>query len=220
MNFISNIFNNREISIFIWFIVFSIWVLTSKKVSSLVYAVLKTFFQWKILLSVFSLILYVSLMVFVFYKIGLWKKTLLKDTIFWFFGVAFIMLINVNKANKDEHYFKKLILDNVKLVIILEFITNLYVFNFIVELLIIPILFVVVVMNTFAETKEEYNPVKKITDFILTIFGIWFIIHALYNILVDYQEFIKTDNLLSFCLTPILTFAYLPFIYFMALYMI
>ncbi|MCK4445749.1 MAG: hypothetical protein KAW56_01565 [Candidatus Marinimicrobia bacterium] len=148
------------------------------------------------------------------------RKTLLKDTIFWIFGVAFIMLMNVNKANENEHYFKTLILDNVKLVIILEFIMNLYVFNFIVELILIPILFIVVVMNTFAETKEEYNPVKKMTDFILTIFGIWIIIHALYNILVNYQEFIQTDNLLSFCLTPFLMFAYLPFIYFMALSMI
>jgi len=219
MNLITNTFNNREISIFLWVFIFCVWALSGEKLRISFINVLKVFFQKKILLAIFFMILYSSFIVFLYYRAGFWNKSLVKDTIYWFFGIAFIMLMNINKASEKEHFFKSIILDNVKLILILEFIINLYVFNIFIELILIPVLFFIAGMSAIAENKEKYNPVKKLLDYILMILGVWILIHATYNIINNYRSFINKENLFGFCLTPLLTLSYLPFIYFMALYM-
>lgn len=221
-------FNNREIALIIWILIFLIWMLFKKnfwivfkkdlRVS--LFNFLKILTSKKIIILIFSMLLYVFLIIFMLHKIGFWNVSMIKDTIFWTFGVAFIMLINSDKANKDEHFFRKILLDNIKLIIVLEFIINLYVFNLVVELILIPILFIVVMMSAFAETKKENMQVKKAMGFILVIIGICFIIFVTYNIIIDFKGFASLDNLRGFLLPPVLTTFYLPFAYFMALFMI
>lgn len=143
---------------------------------------------------------------------------MIKDTILWFFGVAFVMLINSIKATEYERYFKNVILDNLKLIVLLEFITNLYVFNLAVELIFMPILFIIVMISVFAERKEENRQVKKAFDYILGIIGICFILFAFANIFIDFHSFANVGNLRSFLLPPILTIVFLPFMYFFTLY--
>lgn len=218
MSHLLNIFNNREIALFIWFFLFLIWVLSKKEIRKSLVGVLKAFLKWKILTSVFSMILYVSLLIALSYKIRFWDTSMLKDTLYWFFGVAFIMLMNSNKTNEEDHYFKKVLLDNLKLVVVLEFIINLYVFNLVVEVIFIPILIFIVIVNAFAETKKEYLPVSKLMSNILTFIGICFVVFSFKNIVTDFKSFAKIDNLRSFLLPPVLTFTYSPFIYLMALY--
>lgn len=218
MSHLLNIFNNREIALFIWFFLFLAWALSKRKIRKSFVGVFKAFLRWKISTSVFYMILYVSLLITVFYKIRFWDTLMLKDTFYWFFGIAFIMLVNSNKANEEDHYFKKVLLDNLKLAVVLEFIINLYVFNLVVELILIPILIFIIMVNAFAETKKEYLPVNKLMINILTFVGICLVIFSFKNIVTDFKSFTKIDNLRSFLLPPVFTFAYLPFIYLMALY--
>jgi len=218
MNLITNTFNNREISIFIWLFIFCIWALLGKKVRSSFINVIKFFFQKKILTAVFSMVVYTFLMVSTFYIVGLWEILFLKDTIYWFFGVAFIMLMNINTVTENEHFFKSIILDNIKLIILLEFVVNLYVFNIVIELILVPVLFIIAGMSAIAENDNKYSYVKTLLDYITMIFGFWVLIHVSYSIISDYQSFVNKQNLISFFLPFILTFSYLPFIYFLALY--
>ena len=100
----------------------------------------------------------------------------------------------------------------------LEFIINLYVFNLAVELVLMPILFIIVLISAFAELKEEYRLVKKVFDYILGIIGICFILFAFANIFIDFRSFANMDNLRSFLLPPILTIVFLPFMYLFTLF--
>jgi len=164
------------------------------------------------------MLLYVSLIVYFLKKIGLWDIGLLKDTVLWFFGVAFIMVINFNKVSENEYYFRKVLLDNLKLVVLLEFIINLYVFSLAVEIILLPVLFSIVVLSAVAESKKEFLIVRKVSNFILGLAGICFVIFALTNTFMDFRSFANPENLHSLLLPPILTLSFLPFIYFFALY--
>jgi hypothetical protein len=128
-----------------------------------------------------------------------------------------VLLVNANKATQDKGFFKNALLDSLKLILAIEFIVNLYTFSLWIELILVPIIILIVAMNVVAEMEKEHMPVKKMTDFIISAFGVFLIVLALAKILGDYQAFTTSDNLRAFALPPLLTFAYIPFLYLFAL---
>ncbi len=216
-NFIE-LFNNREKALFIWLIIFLIFTLLQKSIRSAFKNLLKTFFVVKIQVSLLMMLAYVFSLILLLREINLWGFYLLKDTIFWAFGTAFILMVNANKANKEEHYFRKLLLDNLKLILVLEFIVNLYTFNLWIELMFVPVLLLIVVMNAIAETEEKYAPAKKLTDGILMAFGLIVLAYSGLKIYTDFDNFASADNLRAFLLPIILTISFIPFLYLFALF--
>jgi hypothetical protein len=212
-------FNTREIAIIFWLGVFVLWALSQKNIRKSSFGVLKSLFQIKILSVIIAAILYTGLLAFILAKVGIWEWTLLKDTIYWFFGVAFVLLMNTNKANQEKRFFSKILKDNLKVILILEFILALYTFNLLAEIILVPILVFVGVMSAFAGTKKEYLPVKKLFDYILSFIGIFFIIFALGKVFSDLQNIATSDNLRTFILPPLFTLGFIPFVYFFALIM-
>lgn len=162
---------------------------------------------------------YVALMVFLFYKIQLWDVSLAKDTIYWAVGTAFVLLINLNDALRDERYFRKILVDNLKFILVLEFIVGFYAFNLLIEIILVPLVVLIFAISAVAGMKNEHISVKRIMDSILAFFSFLLIVFALFSVFTNYQELITTDTFYSFLLPPLLTFAYLPFLYFFALIM-
>lgn len=216
---ITEIFSNREISLAIWFFIILIFILSKKEVRISVLNVIKVFFGKKIFSVYLLMTLYVFLLISFLKVLGFWNFSLLKETIYWYFGVAFVSLVRANKVNQEENYFKKMLNDNLKLIIILEFVTALYSFSLIVELILVPIMLLITMLSAFTEVKKEYLQVKKAVDGILSFFGIIIIIFSVYKISTQFQSFANINNLTTFLLPPILTFLFIPFIYFFALLM-
>jgi hypothetical protein len=213
-----NILNNREKALIIWVLIGLVCILVNKNIRKSFLSLLKALFARKIVIALFVMVSYISLAVFATYKLHVWDISLLKDTIIWGLGTAFIMFMNYDKANTERKYFRKVLLDNVKLVVLLEFIINLYVFNFVVEFLLVPILFVVIGMLGVSGTKKEYKPVKNLLQIILAIYGIFLIIFALVHVVGDFKDFATIYNIKDFLLSPLLTVSFLPFVYFLVLY--
>lgn len=217
--FYIDLFNTREKAVIVWLIIFLVWALSRENIRNSFLVFLKTLFQQKILLVIIALLLYTGLIVLIFSKVGIWEVALIKNTTFWLVGTAFVLLMNADKATQDKGFFKKILIDNLKLILVIEFIVNLYTFSLGVELILVPILFVIVAMGAVAETEQEFMIVKKITDFILSAFGVSLIVVGLIKVLGDYQAFATSENLRAFILPPLLTFAYIPFLYLFALLM-
>ena len=210
-------FNKREIAVIFWLGVSTLLALSYKNIRKSLFDVLKSLFQIKIFSVIIFAILYTSLLVFILAKAEIWEWMLLKDTIYWFFGVAFVLLINTNKANQEKGFFSNILKDNLKIILVLEFILTSYTFNLIAEIILIPILAFVGVMSAFAETKREYLPVKKLFDFILSLIGFLLIVFAIGKMFSDFQAIATSDNLRTFILPPLLTLGFIPFVYFLAL---
>lgn len=210
-------FNNREKAIGIWLFIFLTWAFTKKEVRESIRNVFKSIFLTKLSSVFLGILIYTALVVFLLSKIKIWDIFLIKDTIFWIFGTGFILLMNINKATQGTSYFKNILLDSLKLTVVLEFIVSLYSSSFWVEMILMPLLFFVVVMNAYAGIKEEYKPVKKLTNWILVIFGIYTLVFAFSQALQNYYSLATVYNLRVFILPPILTISYIPFLYFFAL---
>jgi len=149
----------------------------------------------------------------------LWDISLVKDTVYWILGVASVLLVNVNEANKNRLYFKNLVLNNIKLVIIIEFIVNIYTFNFVVELFIFPIISLFVIIAAFTEIKKEYLTVNQMANVIIGVFGFAVVIFFFVNLISDFQNFWVLDNLRAFLLPILLVITFVPFLYLVAIFM-
>ena len=218
MNII-NALNNREIAVAVWSIIVFLWALSISGVRHAIPNLLKAFFVKKIITPFIVMLLYVVILVIIFEKVGFWDVSALKDTILWTTGTAFVTFFSLNKVVNDENYFKNTILDNIKLVLILEFVVNLYSFGLIVELIVVPIASMIVILGVVAESKPEYKRVKVFLNYVLGLFGLVLLVYTFRGIFVDFQNFATIKNLRDFFLPVLFTLFFLPFIYFMALSM-
>ncbi len=213
-----NLFNNREIATAIWVLVIFILILFKRNIRKSLLNVIKAFFKIKILSSIFLMMLYTTGIVIVLYRVNFWNTSLLKDTIVWFCLTGILMSVISVTSKTDQNLFRKLIIDNIKIVMVIEFIVNTYTFSLAVELVIIPIVTFIVILGVVAETNERFSIVAKLTNGLQIIIGIVILIYAISNVVSDYQNFGSLDTLRKFLLPILLTVLYLPFIYFMLLF--
>ena len=209
--------NNRELAIAIWLVIGLIWSLTNANIRKSLFQVVKAFFAWKLTLLYMMMLIYISSIVMAMSAIGVWKQNNLPLTILWAVFVAFVMLFNFQKASKPN-YFRSSLKDNLKALVILEFIVNLYVFPLWVEILFVPFMVIIGGALAIAETKPEYGIVKKLFNFIMTLIGLIFIIYAGYMIVADVRQFATFDNFEKFYLPIVLSITFIPFVYLFALY--
>ena len=127
------------------------------------------------------------------------------------------MVVNTFDVSDDEHYLRRTILDNVKLILLLEFVINLYTFGLVVELILVPVVGFVVILKAVTEFQPEHKQVETILDYVLGLFGIGLVVFTFYNAAVDFKGFATLANLRDFLLPPVFTIVFLPFIYLTAL---
>ncbi len=212
------IFNNREIAIFIWFIVVAIYVFRIEKVRESFNGIIKTVASVKIIIPLILLAIYIGVVSHYLSRIGLWNYTLLKDTIFWFFTAGLVTMFKYVTAQKGKIPIKELLLDNLKFIVILEFVMNTYTFALWGELLVVPFVTIVVSMNAFAEATKKNQDVTKFLGIVQSIIGLVLLSYVLYRAVIDYQVLGTIDALRSFLLPIILSTAIIPIVYLMAVY--
>jgi len=217
MEFLSQTFNNREISVMIWFLLALLWSLRCKNVRSSLIDLIKVFFKNKIIASILAMLIYVTIIIQFLSKSNFWDVSMFKDSAWWFIGAGFVTLMEAVTKQGKKGFFKKILLDSIKLVLIVEFIVNLYSFNLITELFFVPIVTFLAMTMGYAQVKSEHAAVAKILESVLMIIGIGLIVHAGYSIIKYYPSIDTTGNLRNFLLPIILTFAFIPFLYLSAL---
>jgi len=213
-----NIFNNREIATAIWLLVIFILMLVIREVRKSLSDLVKAFFKMEILLLVFLMVTYNIGILIILNLLDLWNISLLKDFVIWFCFTAFLMIYNAITSTKNENLLRKLIIDNIKIVIIFEFFVNTYTFSLVGELVLIPIVTIIVISEVIAKTDKKYNSVVKLMRGLQIIIGTGILIYAVSKAISDYKNFGSLETLRNFLLAPMLTISLLPFIYFAVLF--
>ncbi|MCB9207564.1 MAG: hypothetical protein H6611_09715 [Ignavibacteriales bacterium] len=218
MNLLGIVFDNRELAFLIWGIVALVFILLNKAFRPPFLEIFKILLSGNIVITTIFMFLYVVILVYGLHWITFIDASLIKGTIFWIMFVALPSFFNANEANQETNYFKNYAKNNFKIILILEFLTNLYVFNLFIELLIIPLAIFIGGILGVAETKKEFLNVKKMMDYMLMVLGFASIIYVIYNILNDFNSFSNFENLKSFLLPIILSILFIPAIYLQALF--
>ncbi len=209
---ILNSLSNREIATLFWMIVIFTVLIYFSKSSKAFLAVIKAFFAKKLMYCYIVIAVYLFLMIQILNKTIFWETYLFKDFTIWLVGFAMVSFFSINKINTNSELIKRF-LKIFSATIIIDFIINFFTFNLGWELIIIPVVSFIAILQYFAEINKEKPGYEKVSSFlkwVLTIIGFYllgYIIHKLYH---NYNEILKINNLKSFLLPVILSVLYFP----------
>lgn len=212
------ILSTREWAIVIWGSVFFLYAIMRRRIRELLWKFVQAFFSRKLrpLWGIISL--YVLVITIVFHQLPFWDNIYIKDIIVWFAFSGLIYCIKAVSKEADEKYIGKILRDNFKLTIIVEFLMSTFTFSIGIELAIIPIITIIVIVNTFAERKEEYKKVHKLLDIVLAIAGFWILYETIKIGIHEYKELNILYTLISFMIPIVYSISFLPLAYLLELY--
>jgi hypothetical protein len=159
------------------------------------------------------MIAYVAMIVWALSSIGMWEIRQLKDTIVWFVVVAATWFFRLPKDADDIVYFKEALVDNIKLIVVIEFIVSFYTGSIFVELLLVPFSTLLGLMIVFAERDQRYTVVARFLNGVAVLLGASILIYATYQLATNVFGFATLETLADFSLAPIVTVLFLPFIF-------
>lgn len=211
-------FNNREIAIAFWSIVFVGWAFSQKEIRLSILQLAKNFFSSKIIIPFTLLFAYSFMVILLLREIRIWSLSNLKETIYWFIFSGVIIAFTTIIDEKTEKPIRKRIRDLVTFTVILEFIVNTYVFMLPIELVFVPMIAIMTAVYTYESIKTQYKKVEQFLGILLAIIGIAMFTQASIQIYHNFDKFRRFDTLIDFVLPPILTISILPAIYLLMLY--
>ena len=213
-----SILSTREWATLIWGCIFMLYVLCHKEIRKSFWNVIVIFFDKKLRILWEIILLYVLTITMVFCYLPIWENIYIKDIIIWFLFSGLIYCMNAVSSEADETYIKKILKDNLKFTMILEFFMSTFTFNIWIELAIIPVITIITVMNVIAERKEEYKSVHKLLDSVLAIAGFWIFYETIKIGINEYKQLNIINTLVSFMIPIVYSILIIPLEYLLELY--
>ena len=213
-----SILSTREWATLIWGCIFMLYVLCHREIRKSLWNVIVIFFDKKLRILWEIILLYVLTITIVFCYLPIWENIYIKDIIIWFLFSGLIYCMNAVSSEADETYIKKILKDNLKFTMILEFFMSTFTFNIWIELAIIPVITIITVMNVIAERKEEYKSVHKLLDSILAIAGFWIFYETIKIGINEYKQLNIINTLVSFMIPIAYLILIIPLEYILELY--
>lgn len=171
MGWIDQVFSNREIATTIWlaFIAVVLIPYLSSKVdlAGAFFELLKTLFQPKLSLLFGAYAIWISLGAYLLSLVGLWTVYELKSTILWFLFSGAVLLGRAIQHDGDASFFGNILRDQFKVLAIFEFIVVAYSFSLWTELLLIPFVTLLAMVQVVCERDEKFKPAKSLVEWIL-----------------------------------------------------
>jgi hypothetical protein len=221
---LQNTFSTRELALFTWLFLLLLYMISNKKLRDSLEQAVRIFFNKKLFTAFLLLLIYVVAVVFVLFKFEIWDIFLLKDTCFWFVSSAMILFFSIDKA-KNIGFFKSVIVDNLKFILILEYLLNFYTYSFIVEFILLPVTTFLTVLHAFSElpSQQKDKNSKKVISLlknVLIIIGLIMVGSVIYKTIEDYKSLMTVFNLKALLLPLVLTMLTSPYFYFLTLFMV
>lgn len=213
-----SILSTREWATLIWGCIFMLYVLCHREIRKSLWNVIVIFFDKKLRILWEIILLYVLTITMVFCYLPIWENIYIKDIIICFLFSGLIYCMNAVSSEADETYIKKILKDNLKFTMILEFFMSTFTFNIWIELAIIPVITIITVMNVIAERKEEYKNVHKLLDSVLAIAGFWIFYETIKIGINEYKQLNIINTLVSFMIPIVYLILIIPLEYILELY--
>lgn len=211
--------NNREIATVVWLLILLVFCLTLPDVRASLVQIFKISMSKYIIGLVGLMIVYTWGMVVLLESVNLWDFSLLKDTILWFFLSGLVLIVNsVTSVDKKNHIFKKILTENFKLFLFVEFFVNFYTFNIYAELILVPTVTFIGVLGIVAALDKKHEIVVKMVNWIQAFWGILILYYISREFLNRPAEFLSIQTMKQFVSPLCLTMLFFPFLYSSVLY--
>lgn len=210
------VLDNRELALVGWLGLLFVFALVNRTGRSALTQLAAAFLKVPLVLIFLSMVVYVAGLVFLLHWARLWTLPLISETVLWFFGPAVILLSRFDRASNNPRFLREALLGVLKYTLILEFVMNLRPAGLLVEILLVPILTIVTLLHLVAGLKEEHRAVRTFMDILLAVFGLSLFLYTVVGVVQDPREFATYENLLELLVPILLTLAFVPFVYVVA----
>jgi hypothetical protein len=212
--------SNRETATLMWMAVIAAAILLYKPLHSSLKAVIKALFR-RVFAIVFGLAaLYIVASVTVLSWIGIWSPDNLNTTFVWALTFAAVAIFDANRIDEDRTYFRKTIRDTISFTALLVFIVELNSFGLVAELLIIPIMAFLSLMNAAVNDKPEHRQVRGCVDALIICVGLGLLTYSLIETVKTWEAFDVRGNMGELFIPIFLSLMFLPFLYALSVYMV
>jgi hypothetical protein len=155
---------------------------------------------------------------FLFYRTLLWKNIFIKDIALWILFVGTPLFFGAINRKPEEHYFKEMLINNFKLTVLIEFFISSFTFELIWEIMLVPILVFIFMLDAITSTKNEYRPTKKLMSTIIVIINIIFIYETVSMATGKLSSLNLIDSLISLLIPIVFSVFYIPISYMFAIF--
>lgn len=202
----------REMALVVWSAVFFAWALSKRGVRQSLGGIFRAAVHWKILVPAIVVVAYSAAIVSGLHWVGLWGWDLLKDTILWLVFSGLALAFSGVQLNSDVPTWRRVLTDQLKAVVLVEYIVNVYTFPLWVELVLAPTLVFVGMVDAFARLDPKYKSVAQLTGFLLAVFGFAVLGFAVRQAIAA-GPFSTPSALRDVLLAPVLSLALLPLVH-------
>lgn len=169
--------------------------------------------RWKLVVSFLALLCWIAVCLRLGSLVTLWDSSLLKDSIIITLTFAIPMMFRIPKAETGGAIVRRLALDALGFVALLEFYVNVEPLPLVGELLLQVVATALVMLNSVAATKREWASVRKLTGGLLSMIGVGLVLWTTAAVLRDRDTLDWIGLLRSFLLGVWLPALLLPFFY-------
>ena len=209
--------NHREVSYIIWGVVFIIYLLTNSQNRKATKGFLCTLCHIKIMLIYVLLCFYTISIILLLARYGIWSYYLIKDTIIWFvFSVYTYLFRYINKCETIN--LKSIIFDNIGVVVLMEYILNMYALPFWVELISVPLLFFAFIVKEYTDPNNPtYSKIRLCSLVVLSGWGLSTILFTIDSILENINTICMKQEIITILYPLLLTIMAIPYLYLVVL---
>lgn len=215
-------FSTRELATAFWtgiiLVAVGMAIVTNKKARKSFIEVLKCFFGRKLRTLWEIYLLYIGIITFLFSRLPIWESIYLKDIIIWTFFSGLTICMNAVAGEADEKYISKVLKDNIRFTVVTEFLLSTFTFSLWVELIIIPIMTAITLLDVVAAQKSETVAVHKLLQSVIAFIGLCLVFQTVKVGIREYRELNMVDTLVSFFIPMVYLLFVTPLEYVFELY--
>ncbi len=209
-----SLFSSREIALFILILIFLIFILRNNAARKSILKVIEVALSRKLVVPFIGALIYCSIITFSLTKLDVWKWKYLKEISMWFLFIGVPSCYKALNIKPDDHYFKNFITNNMKIIVLIEFIFNSLTFHLIIEIILQGLIIVI----SLLKTNEKSNLLNKLLDKTLIILGFIIIVMTIVQLIKYYHDLDLNSLFIGFLIPIIFSIAYLPIVYIFALF--
>ena len=196
-----DILSSREWAIVTWIIIYLCFTIFVLKVDFT--DVLKSFFNKKLNILWISILLYNLFITIILSYSRYWNNIYAKDIVFWVVFSCVTSTISVLDKNKIFS-FKKLLLTNITMSALIEFILSELTLSYYLELFLIGIFLPINFLFLVSQTKLEYKATENVLKKILSLLNLIFLVYILRELYRNFNFLLSQETWFKFLI---------PFIY-------
>jgi hypothetical protein len=152
------------------------------------------------------------------HRLGLWRASLVSETVIWFVSGALVLFFKLESASKEPRFFRRAAIRTLELTVFVEFFFNLTPFSLPIELALQPFLALIVALSVYAGYHQQYKDVKRFLDWLLGLVAVGVAAFTLARLIMQWDRLDKTESILGLALPVWMTLGVLPLIYLLSVW--